>query len=75
MPRKFIRTLWAEAPRPLWNTDHQKEALRNYLNDVGFYVLHGVEDSLDVYVISYENPWDLKVLKKALDKFKKWIKT
>jgi hypothetical protein len=70
-----VRTLWSEGPRPLWNTVHQKVALQNYLNDLGFYVLTGVGDSLDVFAISYENPWDIETLMKTLDKIEKsWYK-
>lgn len=70
-----VRTLWADPSRPLWMNEHQKDALKNYLNDLGFYVLTGVGDSLDVFAISYENPWDIAVLMKSLDKIEKaWYK-
>lgn len=69
--KTYVRTLWAESPRPLWTTDHQRDALRNYLNDLGFYVLHGAGDSLEIYAISHENPWDIAILEKVLDKIEK----
>ena len=71
----YIRTLWSEQPKPLWINDRQKEALKNYLNDLGFYVLSGVDDSLDVFAVSYETTLDIAILLKSLDKIQKsWYK-
>lgn len=67
----YIRTLWGCDEKPLWFNDFQREGLRRYLNDQGFYVLTGAGDSLDVYVIDYDDPWDVRAAKKALDKIGK----
>lgn len=68
----FIRTLWSDDKRgALWTTEHQKQALKNYLNDLGFYVLTGAGDSLEVYAIDYDEALDIKVAKKSLDKIRK----
>lgn len=67
----LVRTLWASDPRPLWETPAQRDALRWYLNDQGFYVLTGGGDSLEVYVFEYAEPLDVKLAKKALDKLQK----
>lgn len=67
----YIRTLWGNDNKPLWDNKEQREALRLYLNDQGFYVLTGAGDSLDVHAISYDEAWDIKFMKKVLDKFQK----
>ncbi len=36
----------------LWHDEREKEALRKYINSLGFYVLTGTGDSLDVFVLS-----------------------
>ena len=69
--KKHVRTLWAHDERPLWDNSAQRDALRGYLNDQGFYVLTGAGDTLDVYVIGYTEPLDIRLAKKALDKFQK----
>lgn len=63
-----IRTLWPDLQkrRTLWTNDNQRDALRNYLNDIGFYVLSGAGDSLEVYAIDYSEPADIFYLKKVL---------
>jgi hypothetical protein len=75
--KTFIRALWAEPPRPLWNDEHQKIALKNHLTDCGFHVVHGIGDTLDVYAISDDTPWDIKIIEKVLEKIEKswyaWI--
>lgn len=67
----FIRTLWADDLKPLWGNDAQREGLRAYLNGEGFYVLTGPGDSLEVYALDYTEAWDIKIIKKALDKIEK----
>ena len=65
--KTFIRTLWGEnVRRSWWSNEHQKEALRNYLNDIGFYVLSGPGDSLEVYALEDSEPIDIRVMKKIL---------
>lgn len=64
----FMRTLWACDTKPLWDTDEQRDALRLYLNDQGFYVLTGAGNSLEVYALDYTETWDIRYAKKALDK-------
>lgn len=64
----YIRTLWGNDPKSLWSNQAQREALRLYLNEQGFYVLSGIGDSLDVHALEYYEPWDIKILKKSLDK-------
>lgn len=66
----YIKTLWADDVRPLWANHDQREHLRRYLNDLGFYVLTGVDDSLDVYAIEYAEPIDILIAKKLLAKIK-----
>lgn len=68
MSKVFVRMLWAGDKKPLWDNHEQREALRQYLNDEGFYVLTGIGDSLEVYAIDYDEAWDIKLAKKALDK-------
>lgn len=67
----YIRTLWGNDEKPLWETVEQREALRLYLNEKGFYVLTGAGDSLDVYALEYYEAWDIKLAKKVLDKIQK----
>lgn len=69
--KTFIRVLWGDDPKSLWDNDAQREALRHYLNDQGFYVLTGAGDSLEVYAISEDEAWDIKFWKKSLDKIQK----
>lgn len=71
MSKVYVRTLWACDPKPLWSNYDQREGLRKYLNDEGFYVLSGAGDSLEVYAIDYSEEWDIKIMKKALDKLGK----
>ena len=64
----YIRTLWGDSVRrSWWSNDHQKEALRNYLNDIGFHVLSGPGDSLEVYAVDYSEPLDILAMKKILE--------
>lgn len=50
--KTFVRTLSSlYNGRMLWHDIREKEALRRYLNSIGFYVLTGTGDSLDAYVI------------------------
>lgn len=71
----YIRTLWGNDEKPLWDNDAQRDALRQYLNDQGFYVLTGAGDSLDVHALDYTEPWDIVVLKKSLNRIQKgWRK-
>lgn len=67
----YIRTLWGNDPKPLWDNYDQREGLRIYLNEQGFYVLTGLGDSLEVHVIEYDEAWDIKFTKKVLDKIQK----
>lgn len=69
--KTFIRTLWGIDPKPLWDNPAQRDALKEYLNGLGFYVLTGAGDSLEVYVTEYAEPLDIVLAKKALDKIKK----
>lgn len=64
----YIRTLWGDDVKPLWDNDEQREALRRYLNDQGFYVLTGAGDSLEVHAIEYEEAFDIRFTKKVLDR-------
>ena len=73
--KKYIRTLWGDDMRPLWDNEDQREGLRRYLNDIGFYVLTGIGDSLDIHAISYQMPLDVKMVNKVLDGIQKeWYK-
>jgi len=67
----YIRTLWGCDNKPLWDNEAQRDALRLYLNDRGFYVLTGVGNSLEVYALDYTEAWDIRYAKKALDKIEK----
>jgi hypothetical protein len=69
--KTHVRTLWGNDEKPLWDNPAQRDALRLYLNDQGFYVLTGASDSLDVYAVEYTEPWDIHLLKKSLDKLSK----
>lgn len=73
--KTFVRALWKDDPKSLWDNDAQRDALRDYLNNQGFYVLTGAGDSLEVYVLSDEVPYDVELLKKGLAKIQKtWYK-
>lgn len=73
--KHYIRTLWPGGEKPLWDNEPQREALRRYLNDEGFYVLTGEYDSLDVYAIEYWEPIDVRLMKRSLAKIQEvWYK-
>lgn len=67
----YIRTLWKNDPKSLWDSEAQREGLRAYLGDEGFYVLTGAGDSLEVYAIDYTETWDIRFTKKTLDRIQK----
>lgn len=67
----YIRTLWANDARPLWGNYEQRENLRRYLNEQGFYVLTGAGDSLEVYALEYAEDIDIAIAKNILAKIKK----
>lgn len=71
--KKFIRTLWSYSIRnkQLWRNEVEKEKLLKYLNDLNFYVLHGINDSLDVHVIEDNIPIDVRLIKYIEDKMLK----
>jgi hypothetical protein len=56
--KTFIRSLTKTKLNSLWENDEQREKLKEYLNSVGFYVLHGPQGSLSVYAIADEDPYD-----------------
>lgn len=59
--KTFIRTLTAlHDGRLLWHDLYEKEVWRKYLNSLGFYVITGTGDSLDVYAIPDEETLDKK---------------
>lgn len=68
MEKIFIRTLWNDGPRPLWINDLQRGNLKLRLNELGFYVLNGPMDSLEVYAFNFYEPIDVKIATKLLDK-------
>lgn len=70
--KTFVRSLWGNDPKPLWDNAAQRDALRGYLNDQGFYVLTGAGDSLEVYVTEDVTPWDIKIVEKSLDRLEKF---
>ena len=57
MPKSLVRVL-KNNKCSLWINDEQRENMRKALNDVGFYVLTGADDSLEVYVIEYRKWWE-----------------
>lgn len=69
--KTYVATLWSDNKKVLWTNIDQREALRKYLNDEGFYVLTGAGDSLEIYTISYAEPWDIRAAKKTLAKLGK----
>lgn len=71
MDKIFIRTLWGSNADPLWRNDAEREALRRYLNAIGFYVLSGDGDWLEVHAIDYSDPMDIRIAKKFFDKIGK----
>ncbi len=54
MSKQYVRTLYLQDH--YWKDDNGRERLRNLLNKLGFYVLHGRDESLDVYAIK-EDSW------------------
>lgn len=53
--KQFIRTLYPQDR--YWRDENEQERLRNLLNKLGFYVVHGKDDrTLDVYTIK-EDSW------------------
>lgn len=67
----YIRTLWGNRKSALWDNPDQREGLRQYLNDLGFYTLTGMDDSLEVSVTEYSEPIDVRLAKKSLDRIQK----
>ncbi len=56
--KTFVRTLWEyEGKKHLWDSEYKRLQVQKYLNTLGFYVLTGLEDSLDVYVIENNRNW------------------
>jgi hypothetical protein len=54
----FIRTLFG-SDKFCWGTNwYQREQLRIYLNGLGFYVLSGKDNSLNVYAIKEKGWWE-----------------
>lgn len=53
MTKVFVRTL----DKSLWINSTARDTLRRYLNDLGFYVLTGIDDTLVVYALKEEEPW------------------
>lgn len=41
-----------------WHDKYSQEKLRHELNDMGFYVLTGKDETLEVYVIKSKNWWE-----------------
>lgn len=68
--KRYVRTLWGD-DKELWANETMRDNLKQYLNELGFYVLSGIGNSLDVYVIEESEPLDVKIAKKTLDKIKK----
>jgi len=47
-----------EQDKIYWHDKYTQEKLRQELNDMGFYVLTGKNESLDVYVIRNNKWWE-----------------
>ena len=60
MARVFIRTLENTKTKTFWHSEGGMERLRAELNECGFYVIHGVGESLDVYAVE-TGTMDLKL--------------
>ena len=68
--KTFVRTLWPnEGKKKVWEDEYQRDRLRNYLNSLGFYVLTGVEGSLDVYLIEDDEQYTLGQIQRILKTF------
>lgn len=67
----YVRTLWNDDRRGGWFNDDEREGLRKYLNDMGFYVITGAGDSLDVFAVEPWTPLEIALIKKVLDKTRK----
>ncbi len=50
-----LRTLYTQDG--YWSIEDERERLRDQLNELGFYVLHGIGDSLEVYAIPESSLW------------------
>lgn len=55
MAKIFLRTLQNTPTKKIWYTREEMDRLRDYLNAQGFYVLHGVDETLDVYTIKEDS--------------------
>lgn len=64
--RVWIRTLWGELEPKLWHTSEGRHQLQSHLNQYGFYVLTGFEDSLDIYAISDNTPIDVLACRRMI---------
>lgn len=57
--KKLIKTIKRiEQDHVYWHDKYSQEQLRRELNDLGFYVLTGLDDTLDVYVILPKHWWE-----------------
>lgn len=56
MKKIFIRTLWGY--QHYWWDDSGRFKLRDLLNNLGFYVIHGTGDSLEVYALKEKLWWE-----------------
>lgn len=66
----FVRTLWGEDKKHGWVNEAQRNDIKEYLNDQGFYVLSGPGNSLDVFVMQYDNePIDIKYTVRLINFF------
>ncbi len=63
----FIRTLEPqERNKVLWDSEYKRLKLQSYLNRLGFYVLTGLENSLDVYAIKENDNYTIQDLQRIL---------
>lgn len=65
--KTFIRRVWGSDKNSFGVDEVQCENMRTYLNEIGFYVLTGPKNSLDVYSITDDVPTDVGYLRKVLD--------
>lgn len=66
-----LKTLYGNSPKSFWLDWRGRDALRMRLNQKGFYVLTGIDDSLDIYLDVVRKPLDIRLIEKGLEKLAK----
>lgn len=66
MSKIHLRTIFPCDQKVGWDNDEQRESLKQYLNDLGFYAVTQGHDWIEVYAIQSYTPVDVKLCKNLL---------